>query len=200
LRYAVQMLVKHPAFTAIAVLTLALGVGANTALFSVVDAVLLKKLPVKDPDRLVLLKATWNREKFGPGGFNGSNPTDPKTGLTTGTSFPIQTLARLRQEQTALSDVFAFSPLELNFNAGGQAEVVSSQVSFRKLLQARWACPQSLAVRSQTPTTISLSHRSPYSVIVSGPSALATIRRSSASKSISITSLSRLLELHPRAF
>ena len=128
LRYAVQMLVKHPAFTAIAVLTLALSVGANTALFSVVDAVLLKKLPVKDPDRLVLLKATWNREKFGPGGFNGSNPTDPKTGLTTGTSFPIQTLARLRQEQTALSDVFAFSPLELNFNAGGQAEVVSSQV------------------------------------------------------------------------
>ena len=128
LRYAAQMLVKHPAFTAIAVLTIALGVGANTALFSVVDAVLLKKLPVKEPDRLVLLKATWNIEKFGVGGFNGTNRIDRSTGLTTGTSFPIQTLTRLRQEPGVLSDVFAFSPLELNFNAGGHAEVVSAQV------------------------------------------------------------------------
>ena len=128
LRYAAQMLVKHPAFTAVAVLTLALGVGANTALFSVVDAVLLKKLPVRDPDRLVLFKATWDYEKFGVGGFNGSNTNDEATRTTTGTSFPIHTLTRLRQEQGVLSDVFAFAPTELNFNAGGHAEVVSGQV------------------------------------------------------------------------
>jgi predicted permease len=128
IRFGLRGLVNQPAFTVIAVLTLALGVGANTALFSVVDAMMLKKLPVQDPERLVLFKASWNGQKFGPGSYDGSNMTDPATGLVTGTSFPLQTLTRLRQEQGVLSDAFAFYPTELNFNAGGQAEVVTAQV------------------------------------------------------------------------
>jgi putative ABC transport system permease protein len=58
LRCAVRQLRKSPAFTAVAVITLALGIGANTAIFVLLDQVLLRSLPVKDPERLVLLRFT----------------------------------------------------------------------------------------------------------------------------------------------
>src|SRR5215204_5632882 len=56
--YGLRMLIKNPRFTAVALLSLAIGIGANSAIFSVTNALLLRPLPYKDADRLVIL---WNR-------------------------------------------------------------------------------------------------------------------------------------------
>jgi putative ABC transport system permease protein len=74
LRYAIRMLVRKPGFTAVAVLTLALGIGANTAIFSVVNAVLLRPLPFEDADRIVTFwqsntKNSVKREDVSPANF-----------------------------------------------------------------------------------------------------------------------------------
>src|SRR5215204_5362464 len=64
IRFALRSLFKHPAFTVIAVVTLALGIGASTSIFTVVDAALLRGLPYKSPDRLYHLWEKTPQEKF----------------------------------------------------------------------------------------------------------------------------------------
>src|SRR5499426_2697108 len=127
LRYGARMLLKQPGFTLVAALTLSLGIGANTALFSLVDAVLLKNLPVERSEDLVLFR--WTMGPNGVAGLTGRTvKKDAATGLSHGTPFSYPAFAQFRAQTQTLSAVFAFEALQLNVNLGGQAEVVSGQL------------------------------------------------------------------------
>ena len=101
-RYALRWLRRSPGFACVALLSLALGIGANTAIFSLIDAVLLKLLPVKDPQGLVFLGAQ---------GRDGIAHT-----------FYFETYQRLRAEQPFFTDLAAFSPVRMNVSVDGRTE------------------------------------------------------------------------------
>src|SRR6266478_4739826 len=65
LKYALRSLLKNPGFTVVAVLVMALGSGANTAMFSVVNAVLLRPLAFRDADRIVAIRTMWKKDGSG---------------------------------------------------------------------------------------------------------------------------------------
>ena len=127
LRYAVRSLVRHPGFTIAAIATLALGIGANTAVFSVVDAILIRKLPVSKPDELVMFY--WLRMPDPMvAGYSGYGRQGPG-GAGIRTSFSYLTFERFRSHSKALKSVFAIASLrEIAVTADGQSEPASGDL------------------------------------------------------------------------
>jgi len=107
LRYGLRMLGKNPGFTAIAVLTLALGIGANTAIFHLINAVLLRSLPVSEPKNLVLVEIKGGNHGFGVN-------AGPESLLT----YPLW--EQIRAHQKSLAGAFAWGSGEFGVGQGSQ--------------------------------------------------------------------------------
>ena len=135
LRYAFRGLARSPLFTSVALLSIALGIGANTAIFTLVDEVLLRQLPVKSPEQLVLFNGARNHYGNNSGGNmlsypmyedfrgdfveRGSAPPLPRVSLAVANGAPAQTV---------FSGMFARRPIAMNVGVDGQTERVPGEI------------------------------------------------------------------------
>src|SRR5260370_42401501 len=111
LRFAVRGFLKTPIFTAVAILSLALGIGANTAIFTLVDQLILRSLPVKDRQSVMLLVGMGNHY----GGNNGRNAT----------SYPMY--QDFRDRNQVFSQMMCRCGTSLTVGVSGQTEVVGGE-------------------------------------------------------------------------
>jgi len=127
LRYAARMLARSPGFTAIAVGSLALGIGANTVIFTAAEHMLLDKLAVPHPDNLRLLAFSEGRDGIAQEMW-GNFDSEPGGGER-GTSFSYPVYQLMRKQNQALEDIFAFKPLNrLTATVDGKSEAIDGEM------------------------------------------------------------------------
>jgi predicted permease len=130
MRYGLRQLRRSPGFTAVAVLSLALGIGANTAIFSMINGILYKSLPVRDPHELRVINWTcdpthnWPMMRDREGGWGRT-----KSNVLYCGSFPYPAYRDFAEQAKGFSDIFAFSyTQEMTINASGVATLAHAQM------------------------------------------------------------------------
>ncbi len=124
LRFGARVLRKNPGFTAVAVLTLALGIGANTAVFSVVNAVVLRPLPYKDSSRLVNI---YTRTAMFPGFSLGISP---------------MAMQQIHQQAVSIEDIGGYKGVSMNFTQMGDPAQLSVTLVSGTFFEVLGATPQ----------------------------------------------------------
>src|SRR5262249_39909387 len=128
LRYGLRTMAAHRSFSVLAILSLALGIGANAAIFSFMDAILLRALPVPDPGSLVVL--TWHAPRAGESVMEAMSGTtyDDASGVTA-PIFPYPAFELFRQHDAVFRTVFAHCAAHpvrrVSLTADGRAEIVA---------------------------------------------------------------------------
>jgi len=145
LRYATRMLMKSPSFTCVALLVMALGIGANTAIYSFLDSLLLSSLPVSDPSSLVVLNwhmKSWRGDNV-VHSMHGNIYDDPNGSISP--IFPYPALPVFQDTGAVFSDVFAYARARevnsMDLSINGQSETASGELVSGNYFQGLGVAP-----------------------------------------------------------
>ena len=130
-RYGLRLLARNPGFAIVTVLTLAFGIGANTAIFSLLNAVMLQSIPVRNPEQLVVLRwsAHAHPQNAGSSSFGDCQWTKWTTTVAGSCSFPYPVFKQIRAQQEVLSSVGAFAgPAQLDLSGNGAASIARGEL------------------------------------------------------------------------